>query len=349
MPRTFRLFRCQSLRPLALFALLLLVTACTKDGDNVDPNSVLRPIRVGVPFQPDVQFAPVYLAAAAGHFADAGLEVALEYGSESDFVRLVAAGEMDAAIVSGEQVILARANDIPVTYVMSWYQRFPVVVFGKSGAFEDAADLRELNIGLPMLSGASYIGWQALLAANDLDEDQVDTEVVGFDQLNAVCDDRVDAAVGYAANEPVRTCGDGEEMQVLEIADEFNVVSNGLIVNGDSIGNENADKVYAGLVKALILGIRDSLSKPDKAFEAALDEIPEIDDDEVRGLQREVLEASLRFWEVPKGEIMGLPDADQWRDSVELLVEQGLIKVGDAPDVRDLIDDRYAAAADVTR
>ena len=65
-----------------------------------------------------------------------------------------------------------------------------------------------------------------MLAANELGEADVETDVVGFEQLDAVCNGRVDAAVGYAANEPVRTCGEDEEMQVLEIADVFNVVSN---------------------------------------------------------------------------------------------------------------------------
>ena len=41
-------------------------------------------------FQPDVQFAPFYLAQQDGLFADAGLDVTIEYSD--DVIRLVADG-----------------------------------------------------------------------------------------------------------------------------------------------------------------------------------------------------------------------------------------------------------------
>lgn len=298
----------------------------------------LRSVRLALPFQPNVQFAPLYVAQANGYYRDAGLDVQFEYGDEGEQVRLAASGAVPATIAGGDQVILARAAGVPVTYVMTWFQRFPVAVFGLDPQMKTAADLRGKKVGLPANSGTSYLGWQAFLLANGIDPQDVTTSVVGYTQREAVATGLVDAAVGYVNNEPLQLQALGSDVAVIDMADTANLVSNGLVV-GQSTLEQDPELVQA-LVTATLRGIAATLEDPDAAFEVALAQVPELADPAVRGLQRQVLEASLRLWEAtPLGSI----DPEAWAESQATLRKLGLISTETA--VETLTDGRFVVAA----
>lgn len=298
------------------------------------------PIVIGLPYKPDVQFTPLYVAAARGYYEDEGLAPKFEYGDESAFVRVVAGRKMPAMIGSGEQVIMARAEKVPVTYVMTWYQRFPGVVFSDDPEINTPSDLVGRKVGLPALSGASYTGWRALLAANDIDDRDITTEVVGFTQLEAVTQDRVDAAVGYAANEPVQMRAMGIEPTVIEIADTANIVSNGLIVAESMI--YDSPTLVQSLVTATLKGIRDTLEDPDAAFDIFLQQVPEANDPAVIESQRAVLEASLPYY---RSKRLGAIDYEAWTQTQNLLLSEGMID--EATPVDQMIDVSFVENADL--
>jgi NitT/TauT family transport system substrate-binding protein len=291
-----------------------------------------RRITLPLPFRPDIQFAPFYLAQDQGHYAAEGLEVEFEYGNEADFLSLVAAGDLPITIASGEQVILARDEGLPVVYVMTWYQRFPIAVFAPDRTLEGPQDLVGLRVGLPSLTGASYLGWRALLASAGLEADSIATEVTGFNQIEALTAGRVDAALGYIVNEPLRMRREGREVGVIEIADHFDFVANGLVTSEDTLRDEPG--LVGSIIRATLRGLRNTLDDPDAAFESALQFVPEMADDP--DTARAVLDESLRLW---RAEPLGDIDPVAWQRTHDFLLQAGFIE--QAAPIEQAIDDRF--------
>jgi NitT/TauT family transport system substrate-binding protein len=298
------------------------------------PQANLTHIDLGVGFVPNVQFAPLYVAQAKGFYAEEGLDVALEYGYENDFVTLTAQGERQFAIASGDQVVLARSQELPVVYVMKWYDRFPIAVMAlaKTG-IDSPQKLEGHSVGIPMLSGASYIGWKALVYAAKLDESKIDLQVIGFTQAEAVTQGRVDAAVVYITNEPVQLRQAGIQVNVIQVSDYIDLVSNGIITN-ETLIKENPDLVRR-MVRASLRGLEYTLAHPDEAFAIARQAVPEITDQDAP-TQRAVLDASIALWQSNQP---GLSNPQAWSHMVEFMRATGVIQ--STPDPSTLYTNQF--------
>ncbi len=139
-----------------------------------------------------------------GFYADEGIDLALDYGFENDYLKFVGVNESQFMIGSGDQVVLGRAQGLPVRYVMNWFSRYPVVIFSKQDAgITQPADLAGTTVGIPGPYGASYVAYRGILEAGGLTEEDVKLESIGFTQAAAVSQGSVDAAVDYGVNGPI--------------------------------------------------------------------------------------------------------------------------------------------------
>jgi NitT/TauT family transport system substrate-binding protein len=248
----------------------------------------------------------------------------------------VAAGERPFVVGSGDQVILARAQGLPVVYVLNWYRRFPIAVFSLE-PLDGPDDLRGKRVGIPGLFGASYIGWQALLYASGMDPSAVRLETIGFTQVETLLEGRVDAAVGYAMNEPVQLRQMGRDVGVIDVSDHIDLVANGNITNEQTIAER--PELVEGVVRAVLRGLRYTLDNPSDAFEMTLKYVPEAGG-ENREAQMAVLEASLKYWGSDR---LGFSNAAAWETSQRFMRDVGLIQ--QVTDVNQMFTNRFVEGA----
>jgi NitT/TauT family transport system substrate-binding protein len=300
--------------PLCLFALAVLLIACAGASPTPEP----RTVTLAMGYIPNVQFTPVYVAIERGYFAEEGITLELDYGMETDLLKLVGTGEMQFVIGSGDQVILARGQELPVVYVANWYRRFPVAVAALE-PLNGPQDLVGMDVGIPGLYGASYIGWQALLDATGINAEDINLLSIGYTQVESMVTSQVDAAVVYAMNEPVQLRAQGYEVSMIEVDDYIGFVSNGMITNEETI--EGQPELVRSMVRALLRGLQDTLDDPDAAFAICREYVAEIDDDSAP-LQRAVLDAALTFWEA---ETLGRSDPEAWAASVAFMQQIGMV------------------------
>ncbi|MFN2231230.1 MAG: ABC transporter substrate-binding protein [Anaerolineae bacterium] len=299
---------------LCVLALVALAVGCA----GASPTPKPRTVTLAMGYVPNVQFTPVYVAMERGYFAEEGITLELDYGMENDLLKLAGIGDRQFVIGSGDQVILARAQGLPVVYVANWYRRFPVAVAALH-SLDGPQDLVGMDVGIPGLYGASYIGWQALLDATGIQDEDVNLVTIGYAQVESLVAGQVDAAVVYAMNEPVQLDAQGYDVSLIEVDDYVRFVSNGLITNEETIAQQ--PQLVRGMVRALTRGLQDTLDDPDAAFSICRQYVPEIDD-ESAPLQRAVLDAALPFW---RAETLGHSNPDDWAASVAFMQQIGMI------------------------
>ena len=302
-----------------IIVLSLVISICQHAPPQDEP--LLKPTRLTLGYIPNIQFAPIYVTIEKGYFEDAGFDVELEYGNEADAVALVGAEEQTFVIASGEQVLLARAQGLPVVYVGAWYQDYPVgvVAFNETQIIEPE-DLKDATIGIPGLYGASYIGFKTLLKAGDLTENDVTLLSIGFNQVEALVGEQVDVSVVYLANEPVMLRSQGYKVDVIRVADYLQLVANGLVTNETTIQN-NPEQV-SSFIEALLKGIADTIENPDEAYEISkkfVENLAEADET----VQREVLDESIKLW---KTQHLGFSEPSGWVNMQQVLLSMGLLE-----------------------
>ncbi len=294
---------------------MLALPAC---GQAQVSQSTLIQIRLPMGYIPNVQYAPYYVAVDKGYFRDVGIEIDFDYSTEIDGVALVGAGELQFSIASGEQVLLARAQGLPVVYVMTWWQDTPVAVTSMTNsAIASPQDLAGKKIGLPGLYGASYIALQALLSAVDLGENDVMLDTIGFNQVEALVAGQDQAVVVYANNEPLQLQARGYEIHTIRVADYVHLASNGLITNEKTI-QENPELV-SRMVQASLRGVADAVSDPDEAFEISKKFVEGLEENDI---QRQVLEATIEFWVTDQP---GFSSPESWENMHQVLQQMGLL------------------------
>ena len=314
---------------------LFVVGACGGSrGDSFAPvptgtpsGPALTELKVGLGYIPSVQFAPFYYADQQGYYKDAGLAVSFENKIDPDLVTLVGQGGLDLGVADGTSVIPAVSQGIPIRYVATIYGTFPSIVFAKdSSGIKTAADLKGRKIGIPGKYGSSWIMLQALLESVGLTPaDATIVEYPDFGQGTAVQAGAVDAATGFANNEPVQLELSGSKAVVLHVDDVVALPGPGLIAGTKTLDTKK--DAVAAFIAATLRAMTEIAAQPSLGLDAAIKAVPELGKDATtKSTQQAILAATIATWSSPNGGgSFGTIDEQGWKDSLAYLAKLGLV------------------------
>jgi putative riboflavin transport system substrate-binding protein len=328
-------------RAVALAFMVSLAAAVAGCGLFASPAPSGTPLTVGLGYIPSVQFAPFYLADRAGYYRDEGLAVTFQNKIDPDLVTLVGQGAVDVGIADGTSVIPAVSQGIPIRYLATVYATNPSIVFArKASEIAVPADLAGRSVGIPGRYGSSWIVLQALLSSADLTPDDVEiVEYPDFGQGVAVREGAVEAATGFANNEPVQLELGGELVSVLHVDDIVALPGPGLIAGTATV--EDKRDAVAGFVRATLRAMTEIVDEPDRGLDAAIAAVPELGQD--RATQSAVLRATVEVWQsdLTRTQGLGAIDRDGWEASIAFMT--GLDLVPNPVTVDDLVDTSFLA------
>lgn len=309
-----------------LFILIALLTGCSPTAEVVKNTPEPTLVRLPMGYIPNIQFAPFYVALHKGYFAQNGIELVFDYSFETDGIGMVGANQTPFSLASGEQVLLAREQKLPIRYIYTWYRDYPVSLISTDLSLKTIEDFKGKQIALPGLYGASYIGLRALLFSAGFSESDIKLNSIGYTQIESVLAGIEENVVVYSNNEPVLLSAQGVEFNQFAVAEYFNMASNGIVTNEHTI--ETNPELVSAFLNAFKQGIKDTVSNPDEAYEISKKYIENLGLADEK-IQKEILNASIAMWQIdPYGGI----DPDNWANMLTVLEKMELVRSGILPE-----------------
>ncbi len=185
---------------LVMIAVLLLLGGCSQ-GNKAQTKKGLQKVSIMLDWYPNAVHTAIYTAQAKGYFAKEGLDVDIKMPSETtDPLKLVAAGKVDLAISYQPQVVMARAEGIPVVSIAALVREpLNYLMVPKKSGITRPRELEGKNIGYSSLEFEQAV-LKTMVKYDGGNPDKVKTTDVGFDLIPAITANKVDGIEGGYIN-----------------------------------------------------------------------------------------------------------------------------------------------------
>ncbi|RXZ00160.1 ABC transporter substrate-binding protein [Fictibacillus sp. S7] len=307
--------------------LLLALGACsssaTKSGEGKDR---LKKVSVMLDWYPNAVHAGIYDAIEKGYFKKEGIEVDVKMPAETnDPLKLVAAGRTDLALTYQPQVVLSRAENIPVVSLGAMV-RHPLnhLMVPEKSSVHTPKDLEGKNVGYPSIPINEAIV-KTMVKHDGGNPDNVKMTDIGWDIIPAMASKKVDGiSGGYINHEQILLKKEGHPVRSIDpvkygVPDYYELV---LVSSEDGLKKNR--KLYQKFWRALSKGQKDVQEHPENAlnilFQHENKEFP---------LDQKVEKKSLRIL-LPLmdsgSKPFGYEDQKSWNKVSEWLYETDMIK-----------------------
>ena len=296
----------------------------------------LRELNVVLDWYPNALHAVLYDAIEKGYYAEEGLQVNIQFPSNTnDAISLVAAGQAEIGLYYQQDVIIARANqDVPVKSIGAVVQApLNIVLSLAEKDIHSPDDLVGKTIGYAgtELSEALIRSIMAYVGADSSDVEMID---VGFDLMSSMTTGNVDATIGCLVNHEVPQMEEeGFAVNYFEL-DDYGVPTyyEGVFLASDEM-IQNEPEVLQAFLRASARGFADVKNDPAGGLQTLLDNQNEENFPLSETVEQKSLETLLPLMETDEAPFLSQSEAC-WQENVDWLLEQGLID--QAPALDDL-------------
>lgn len=321
---------------LAFLVLVLLIPLAGCQGQPAAPAEAQK-VSLRLDWTPGAQHSVFYLGKEKGYYAEEGIDLEIIPGSGSaDSVKQLGSYAVDLALVDGLVLVQSKEQDVPIQAIAAYYQRTPITLM--SPADKPVKEISDLlgDVKLGSKKGsATYQGLIALLAANDIELEQIKMVDIGFG-VQPLLVGQVDAMMGFTMNEPIEA--ETADMPVHEILiSDHGVNAYGLtIATNDQFMEEHPD-LLEGFLRATRKAMQAAEDDHQAAVDAVANAVPEINKER----ELKVLEKTIPFWSGPDTQSNGYGWQTEagWSDTVNTAVTLELVQA--APAVSDLYTADY--------
>ncbi len=222
-------------------------------------NARAETLTIQLNWKPEPQFGGFYAAEVLGHYKSAGLDVKVEPGgSGAPTLQMVAAGRVPFAIVSGDELVIARSRGLDVVALFAVYQTNPQGIMTRADrGLTDISQIFDRPGVLAMQRGLPY----AIYLERKYGFKTLDIVPSPFGDLTAYRTRDNYAMQCFVTSEPLSARKIGIEPKTFLIAEAgFNPYTTVLVTRRDQL-ERHAERTRT-LVEAVRLGWRDYLADP---------------------------------------------------------------------------------------
>ena len=311
-----------------LIALLpALLCGCGSDGET-EPETEnksggnsgeLRPEKLALNWFMEMEHGGYVAAKVHGYYSDVGLDVEVESGGKGapqQIIQLLAAGKLKFGIANADQIIMARAKQIPLVAIAAPLEHSPrcIMVHEESG-FESLKDIK--GIELAMSEGRPFSEWLRKKCPLD------GVTLVPFSgNVGEFLLKKDFAQQGYVFSEPVLAAKRGANPKVLMLSEIGFDPYASLLVTTEDVIREDPDHVR-DMVQASVRGWIQYLLEADPTHAFIEKQNSEMDQETLRqGLERM---KSLCTEDMKK---MCRMESTRWQQLIDQIVELGMVESG---------------------
>lgn len=319
---------------------LVALTACSSAPSTQPPPSeaagakqeAAENVSIMLDWYPNAVHSFLYSAVDQGYFKEQGIDLDMKMPAETnDPLKLVSTGEVDFALSYQPQVVMARAEQIPVVSVAA-IVRHPLnmLMVPKESGIKSPKDLSGKTIGYPAIPMNEAL-IKTMIQSDGGNPDQAKLIDVGWDLMPAISTKKVDAiSGGYINHEKVLLEKEGHPMIAFNpvdygVPDYYELV----LVTSEKVAKEKPDLVKK-MREASVKGFQYVKEHPQEGLDILLN-----NQNQSFPLETDVEKKSLEIL-LPlmsaEGEVFGSQSSESWKDIIGWMKETNLIQADVKPE-----------------